>query len=132
MRSKPVVLLASSFPRLEFLMKTLPQRHQLGSRACRAVPDLGQPGWLVHPAVIFRAKEKYYEKNVILQNCSFQLDLQILSDIASDKKYIFHFNLKKYDLCFSFGRVIRIFCLYFTALFVLIIPFILNLENLIM
>ena len=38
-----------------------------------------------------------YEKNVSLQNCSFQLNLQILSGMVSDKTYIFHLNLKKYD-----------------------------------
>ena len=32
-----------------------------------------------------------------MENCSFQKDLQILSDIVSDKMYIFHFNLEKYD-----------------------------------
>ena len=38
-----------------------------------------------------------YEKNVKLQNCSFQLDLQMLSDIVSDKMYIFGFNFEKYN-----------------------------------
>ena len=30
-----------------------------------------------------------------MQNCLFQQDLQILSEIVSDKMYIFHFYLKK-------------------------------------
>ena len=36
-----------------------------------------------------------YEKNVSSQNCLFRKDLQIFSDIVSDKTYIFHFNLKE-------------------------------------
>ena len=36
-----------------------------------------------------------FEKNVRMQNCLFQQDLKILSDIVSDEMYIFHFNLKK-------------------------------------
>ena len=35
-----------------------------------------------------------YGKNVSSQNCSLQKDLQIFSDIVSDKTYIFNFNLK--------------------------------------
>ena len=36
-------------------------------------------------------------KNVRIQSCSFQKDLQILSHIISEKTYIFRFNSKKYD-----------------------------------
>ena len=35
-----------------------------------------------------------YEKNVRIQSCSFQKDLQILSDAVSRKTYIFRFNPK--------------------------------------
>ena len=38
-----------------------------------------------------------YEKNVRIQSCSFQKDLQILYHTVSDKTYIFRFNYKKYD-----------------------------------
>ena len=34
-------------------------------------------------------------KKVRIQNCLFQLDLQSLPDIVSDKTYIFYFNFKK-------------------------------------
>ena len=33
-------------------------------------------------------------KNVRIQNCSFQKDLQFLSQTVSDKTYIFRFNSK--------------------------------------
>ena len=46
---------------------------------------------------IFKPKYMKYEKNVRMQNCSSQKDLLILTDIISDKRYIFHFNFKKYD-----------------------------------
>ena len=38
-----------------------------------------------------------YEKNVRIQSCSFQKDLQILFHTVSEKTYIFPFNSKKYD-----------------------------------
>ena len=39
-----------------------------------------------------------YEKNVGIQSSSFQKDLQIMFHTVSDKRYIFRFNSKKYDL----------------------------------
>ena len=35
-----------------------------------------------------------YEKNVRIQSCSFQTDLQILNHTVSEKTYIFRFNSK--------------------------------------
>ena len=41
-----------------------------------------------------------YEKNVRIQNCSFQKDLQILSHTVSDKRY-FSFQFQKIRLKFK-------------------------------
>ena len=37
-------------------------------------------------------------KNVRIQSCSFQKDLQVLSHTVYEKTHIFCFNSKKYDL----------------------------------